>query len=136
MSIPSSLKDRELQKFKESPADEVAVNVCSDQLETVIELLGGTGTGDLSTIQFEGSVGTTPTSLPAIPGNDITQVIISCRAQTPTTKRLLFSLDNGVTFFTLTPGAMVGWEPKDIQQIQVVGNVASVQFDVIINRKA
>jgi hypothetical protein len=56
--------------------------------------------------------------------------------QTPSTKRLLFSLDNGTTFFTLTPGSMVGWEPKDIQQIQVKGNVASVDFDVIINRRA
>lgn len=136
MSIPSNIKDRELLKFKESPANQVAVNVCSDQLDTVIELLGGTGSGDQATLQFEGSVGTTPTSLPAVAGNDITQVIVSCRAQTPTSKRLLFSLDNGTTFFTLTPGAMVGWEPKDIQQIQVKGNVAGVQFDVIINRKA
>ncbi len=136
MSIPSNIKDREFLKFKENPPNEVAVNVVSDQLDTVIELLGGTGVGDDETLQFAGSVGTTPTLLPTVAGNDITQVIISCRVQTPSTKRLLFSLDNGTTFFTLTPGSMVGWEPKDIQQIQVKGNVASVDFDVIINRRA
>lgn len=136
MSIPNSLKDRELAKFKESPANEVAVNICGEQLGEIVELLGGTGIGDDETLQFAGNVGTTPTLLPAVAGNDIKQVIVSCRVQTPSTKRLLFSLDNGTTFFTLTPGSMVGWEPKDIQQIQVKGNVASVDFDVIINRKA
>jgi len=136
VSIPHSLKDRELGKFKEHPSNEIAVNIVSDQLDSVIELLGGTGIGDDETLQFSGSVGLAFASLPAVAGQDIKQVIVSCRVQSPSTRRLLFSLDNGVTFFTLTPGAMVGWEPKDIQQIQIKGNAASIDFDVIINRKA
>jgi hypothetical protein len=87
-----------------------------------------------TTFQFSGSVDTTAIDIPNVASGDIAQVLISCVAQSAS-KRLLFSLDGGTTFFTLTPGSMVGWEPKDIEQIKIKGNTASVLYDVLINRR-
>lgn len=130
------IDDREFLKFKADANNDNAVNVVSEQLNEVIDLLGGTGTSDLETLQFAGSVGLSNVSLPVIASGELTQVILSCRVQSPSSRRLLFSLDGGVTFFTLSPGSMVGWEPKDITQVIIKGNAASVDYDILINRKA
>jgi hypothetical protein len=133
-----NIKDNEKRKFQADKNGDVAVNVISENIEDILtEIAENTGgaSSTQDTLQFEGSVGVTPIDLPATPGGLITQVIFSCRVQTPSTKRLLFSVDGGANFFTLSPGAMVGWEPKDISQVQVKGNVAGVLYDILINRR-
>jgi hypothetical protein len=134
-----SVDDREFRKFKPDENGDVAVNVVSDKIEGLLEDIadntGGASSASQDTLQFEGSVGTTPIDLPGVAGGEITQVIFSCRVQAPSSRRLLFSVDGGSTFFTLSPGSMVGWEPKDIEQVQIKGNVAGVLYDVLINRR-
>jgi hypothetical protein len=133
-----SVDDREFRKFKADQNGDVAVNVVAEKIEDLLaDIADNTGGASSSqdTLQFEGSVGTTPIDLPGVASGEITQVIFSCRVQTPSSKRLLFSVDGGSTFFTLSPGSMVGWEPKDIEQVQVKGNVAGVLYDVLINRR-
>lgn len=132
------VEDREQKKFQADNSGDVAVNVISENIESLLSDIADNTGGSSSaqdTLQFEGSVGTTPLSLPVVAAGEIAQVIFSCRVQTPSSKRLLFSVDGGTTFFTLSPGSMVGWEPKDISQVQVKGNVAGVLYDILMNRR-
>jgi hypothetical protein len=113
------------------------VKVNNKDAEPVPVAIISEGPGSLfETLQFTGSATTTEVDLPATPGEDISQVIISCQTQFPAAKRLLFSLDNGATFFTMAPGSMVAWEPKDLKQIKIKANVSGVGYDVIINRRS
>jgi len=135
-----SREDNEKKSYKlitdnaeQKVAQRVDDPVTHSKLDDVVTALGGT-IGATETLQFSGTVGTSPISLPSVAGGALVTVMVSCKVQTPSSRRLQFSLDGGTTFFTLTPGSMVGWEPKAITQIQIKGNVAGVEYDVIINR--
>lgn len=132
--LRDNIRDREYDKFKADENDETAVNVTSAQLEDIKNLLGGSADITTETLQFTGSVDTTPVSYPDTATNDIIQILVSCQPQFPSTNRLLVSFDNGTTFFTLSPGSMVGWSADGIKQIQVKGNVTGVLFDILVNR--
>lgn len=90
-----------------------------------------------STIQIAGTVGTTPIQVPSVATFDISEILIRCATDnSPITKRLLWSLDN-VTYHTLGPGEYVGWTLKGQQtQIWLKGNVAGVDYEVLVNREA
>ena len=90
-----------------------------------------------STTHFSGSVGTTPIQIPASAGNIIAEVLIHCPLQTPKTKKCLFSLDgSGTGFITLEQGSVLGWSVKgEITQIEVKGNEAGVNYEIILNRE-
>jgi len=87
------------------------------------------------TEQFAGAVGLSSTALPASPGNPIATCLIRCPNQTPNTKILSYSFDN-VTFHTLGPGEFIAWSLKgNLTQIHLKGNVASVNYEVTLNRE-
>jgi hypothetical protein len=91
------------------------------------------------TVQYAGSVGTSPIQVPSSPGTSISEAFIRCVTDnSPNTKRLLWSIDN-VTYHTLIPGDAFGWTFKkdstnqDIKQLYVKGNAAGVNYEVTIN---
>jgi len=89
-----------------------------------------------TTTLFATTVGTTAVQVPASAGNNISELLIRCATDnSPVTKRLLWSLDD-TTYHTLAPGEFVGWEPQGtLTQIYLKGNVASVSYEVIMNRE-
>lgn len=86
--------------------------------------------------QYTGTVGTTAVAVPSVAGDDIVLFLVRAPSQTPITKRLLWSLDN-VTFHELSPGEYVGWPLKGSKkQIYVKGNVAGVNYEIVLNTEA
>ena len=90
-----------------------------------------------STDQYSGTVGTTPANIPSSAGDKIAECLVRCSSDnTPITKRLLISFDSGTTFLTLSPGEFVGWSLKGSPtQIVIKGNVASVSYEIVLNRE-
>jgi len=90
-----------------------------------------------TTAQFSGSVGTASTAVPAVAGAPITEVLVRCASDnTPVTKRLLVSFDSGTTWLTLSPGEYIGWGFKNLPtQIYIKGSVASVAYEIVMNRE-
>lgn len=90
-----------------------------------------------TTTQYAGSVGVTAINIPTAAGDPIVTCLVRCPAQTPNTRRLLYSFDGGVTFHTLSPGEYIGWSLRGAKtQIQIKGNVASVVYEVTLNRES
>lgn len=88
-----------------------------------------------TTLQLAGSVGTTSTAFPTVAGDPIATALIRCPEQTPNSRRLLYSFDNS-TFHTLSPGEYIGWSLKgNLTQVYLKGNVASVNYEIILNRE-
>jgi hypothetical protein len=87
-----------------------------------------------STTQYSGTVGTSPINIPTVAADPIVTCFIRCPAQTPATNRLLFSIDGGSIFHTLSPGEFIIWSPKGNQkQIKIKGNAASISYEVTLN---
>lgn len=87
------------------------------------------------TSQYAGAVGVTSTAVPAVSGDFIATALIRCPVQSPNTRRLLYSFDN-VTFHTLAPGEYIGWSLKgNKSQVYIKGNVASVDYEITLNRE-
>jgi hypothetical protein len=85
--------------------------------------------------QFVGTVGTASTAVPSSAGDPIATVFIRCPSQTPVTRRLLYSFDN-VTFQVLSPGEFIAWSLKGNKtQVYIKGNVATVDYEVLVNRE-
>jgi hypothetical protein len=89
-----------------------------------------------TTSQFVGSVGITAISIPTVATTAISEIMVRCPNQTPNSKRLLFSFDGGTTFQTLAPGEFIIWSLKgSLTQIQIKGNVATVDYEVLLNQE-
>lgn len=87
-----------------------------------------------SSIPYVGTVGITAISLPSSAGSRINSMFIRCPNQTPTTRRLSYSIDSGVTFLVLSPGESIMWPLKgSIPQVDIKGNVANVSYEIILN---
>jgi hypothetical protein len=131
-------RDNEKRKFQADSSGDVSVNVKSNNMEALLSDIA-TNTGgsavNQETLQGSGSVGLTPVQFPSTPGFDLIAVYIQCRVQFPSTKRLLYSFDGGVTYSELAPGGAVAWEPKDIQQVFLQGNAPGVFYDILVNRR-
>lgn len=85
------------------------------------------------TVQYAGTVGTIATNIPTTPGNRINAMFIRCPNQT-TSRTLSYSIDNGTTFFVLSPGEAITWPLKGSRtQILIKGNVAGVLYEVMLN---
>ena len=88
-----------------------------------------------STTQYVGSVGTGSTAVPSSAGYFISSAIIRCPNQTPVTRTLSWSVDNS-TFHVLAVGEFIGLSIKGNKtQIYLKGNVASVNYEVVLNRE-
>jgi hypothetical protein len=100
--------------------------------------VGAVETEDLigTTDQFSGSVGTSNANVPASAGNVIAEALVRCSSDQANSRRLSVSFDGGTTFLVLSPGEFVGWGTKGgLTQIVIKGNVASVDYEVILNRE-
>jgi len=87
-----------------------------------------------STAHYNGTVGTTAVSVPAVAGNAIADVMISNLDSNANSKKLLVSFDGGTNFTTLSAGASLPWTVRGgITQIKVKGSVASVAYEILMN---
>lgn len=86
-----------------------------------------------TTTQYAGTVGTSAINVPTVAGDQIATALIRCPAQTPNTVRLLYSLDGGSVFHSLSPGEYIGWSTKSRTQIAIKGSVAGVSYEVTLN---
>ena len=87
-----------------------------------------------TTLQFNGTVGTTEINVPSSPGNLISEFIIECMERSPTGSLLYVSLDGGTTFKTLSVGDVWCWTPKgNILQLKIKGSQSGVMYESVIN---
>ena len=101
--------------------------------ENEVEFKDTAGTTD----PFTGSVGTTPTNIPASAGNQIEELSIRCTVDQPNATRLEFSIDAGTNWFRLRVGESRDEEPREgLTQIQLraAGSLATANYEVIMNR--
>jgi hypothetical protein len=90
-------------------------------------------TGD--TIHLNGSVGASNTPIPAVAGGVITQVLIECVVDQASTNKLYISFDGGTLFKTLAQGSSMTWTPRGgLTQLVIKGNVAAVDYEILMNR--
>lgn len=91
------------------------------------------------TRQYSGTVGTTPINIPSSPFRSIDSFLLRCPNQSPTSRRIEFSLNGGVNWMTLGVGEYIGWSPRkdssgnDIVQILIRSNTAGTAYEAIIN---
>lgn len=90
---------------------------------------------DGSTDHFNGTVGTSSVAIPASAGNVISEVLIRNPKSNSILKDLLVSFDGGTTFFTISRNDYLVWGPRDnLTQIYIKGNLASTDYEIIMNR--
>lgn len=86
------------------------------------------------TKHYNGTISTSPTTLPAVADKTISEVIFKCPYQTPQTKTCSISFDGGTTYFTLAVGEFLGWSVKgEIEQVKIKGSTSGVTYDMLIN---
>lgn len=89
-----------------------------------------------TTEQYDGVVGVAPINLPPVAATEISEFIIQCPFDQVDTNVLKVSLDGGVSYLTLQPAGFWAWTPKGgIKQITIVGNVAGVKYETVINKE-
>lgn len=87
-----------------------------------------------STKQYSGTLDPGVTLVPDVAGEIIKTVLIRCPTQTPQSNRLLYSIDGGSIYHTLSPGEFIGWSLRGAQtQIQLQPNQAGVAYEVTVN---
>jgi hypothetical protein len=88
-----------------------------------------------TTHHFNGTVSTTPASIPAVAGNVITSIYIE-NFNNLGGVNLLISFDAGTTFKTIERDAALYVEPKgDLTQVVIKGSSATTNYEIILNRK-
>lgn len=89
-----------------------------------------------STAHFNGTVGTSPISVPSSAGNPIDEFIIKCMYANTDTAYLEVSMDGGTNYFRLQAGMALQWSPKGgtTTQLTIRGSEAGVAYESIINR--
>ena len=86
--------------------------------------------------QFDGTVGTTPINLPGSAGELISEFIVQCPFDQDDTNSLKVSLNGGASYLTLQPAGFWAWTPKgNVTQLTLLGNVAGVKYEVVINKE-
>lgn len=87
-----------------------------------------------TTLQFDGTVGTTPESFPDPAQTPISEFLIQCPEDQDIDNRLLVSI-NGSNFITLYPTGAWGWTPKgsSVTQLTIKGNQAGVKYELVMN---
>jgi len=89
-----------------------------------------------TTSQYDGVVGVAPLNVPAIIGNEISEFIIQCPFDQVDTNTLKVSINGGINFLTMQPAGFWAWTPKGgVRQLTLVGNVAGVKYEIVINRE-
>ena len=89
-----------------------------------------------TTLQYSGTVGTTPEVFPDPAGPLISEFLIQCPEDQSIDNRLLISM-NGTDFITIQPTGHLAWTPKgdSVTQITIKGNQAGVEYEMIINQE-
>ena len=87
-----------------------------------------------STIQYSGTVGTAPVSIPTVAGKLIAQFMVI--AGPIETKSLYVSLDGGTQWIPIGQTGHFAWSPKGLKQIKIKGSQASVEYHAVVNYEA
>ena len=90
-----------------------------------------------TTTNFSGSVGTSFVAVPSSPGKPIAEALVRCSNQTPQSSVLQVSFTSSTgPWISLSPGEFIGWTVKGyMTQIWILGNNASVDYEVVLNRE-
>lgn len=88
-----------------------------------------------TTLQKSDTVGTSAIDFPVAAGNAVSEFLVQCPTDQLDSNLLKVSLDGGTNVMTLSPGGHWAWTPKGstITQINLVGNVAGVKFEIVAN---
>ena len=90
-----------------------------------------------STSVFVGTIGTSPSNFPSSSGPKILEfLLVNTSSLTGALKNILFSMDGGTTYQTLSPGNFFGWHPRGITQISVKGSTSGTAYELIMNLEA
>jgi len=91
-----------------------------------------------STDAYNGTVGTSWTAIPTVADNVIQSALVVCVFEQGIAKELYVSFDGGTTTAAkLAPGGYISTNIKGRKtQIHIKGNVASVSYEVTLNREA
>ena len=88
-----------------------------------------------STDHFNGTVGTTPVSVPSVAGNIIQSVLIS-NTNNAFSKTILVSFDAGTNFFTIPRrGSLAAKVKGALTQIQIKGGAAGTDYEILMHRE-
>lgn len=95
-------------------------------------------TDDLgSSVQYTGTVGTSPTAFPTVAGFEIDSVFVLCDKQTGLANYIEVSLDNQTTWQKLYVGEWIRGQVKGgLKQIHLKANTAGVQYRMNIEFEA
>lgn len=91
------------------------------------------------TVHYGGTVGVTSALIPAVAVGKISCVFIRNPTRNTPTKKLDVAVDGGTTYTRLDPGEYIIWTPKNnlanipITQVQIVGLVAGVEYEIIMD---
>ena len=88
-----------------------------------------------TTTNYSGTVGVTAILLPTVADKAISEALIRCPNQSPNTRRLQVSFTSATgPWITLSPGEFMAWSVKGSKkQFWILGNVAGVEYEAIIN---
>jgi len=89
-----------------------------------------------TTLQFDGVVGLSPISIPGSPSEEIAEFIVQCPFDQADTNSLKISINGGADYLTIQPAGYWAWSPKGaVTQITLLGNVAGVKYEVVLNKE-
>ena len=89
------------------------------------------------TNHYNGTVTTAPIQVPVVAGNQIQTLVIRNPRSNSSTEILMVSFDGGTEYFDLYRGQHLIWSfTDDITQIDIKGNTATVDYQIIINTEA
>jgi hypothetical protein len=102
-----------------------------------ISLVDATKDGDFTfgkTLTLVGTVTNTQQLFPAQASNAVQSLSVRCSGDQTTSNRLLFSLDGGQNFITLSPGEAFSVAPRGIlRQIMLKAKAATTAYELVLN---
>lgn len=133
MPTPKDRQTRDKNNYADVPTDDRTIRLVQ-VTGTEADIPVSIGTEGF-TDHFNGTASTTPANVPSTAGTNITRVAIESLA-TKKSDVLSVSFDGGTTFKAIPFESILTWEPKEITQIVLQANVASIGYEIIMNRQA
>jgi len=128
--VAGNIRDKEFQKFKETPAGKTAVRVCVDSDTPVPIIPSNAGT----TKHFNGTATASPSDIPAVAGGNIRTVFMTVPKQAGAAG-VLISFDGGVEYTEIQERGSIIWPILgSVTQIKVKTSVGSFKYEIILNR--
>lgn len=126
-----------ITRFHSQPSVVAEVVGGSATFGVFISLVDATKDGDFTfgkTLTLVGTVTNTQQLFPAQVGNAVQSLSVRCSGDQTTSNRLLFSLDGGQNFITLSPGEAFSVAPRGIlRQIMLKAKAATTAYELVLN---